>query len=54
GSEDAHLASIRIKAELAQGKYEEAAESAAEASEQFEGYFPVQVLAIEALRSAGK
>ena len=47
GSADAHLAMIRIRAQMAQGKYEEAAESALKASRQFAGYFPIQVTAIE-------
>jgi tetratricopeptide (TPR) repeat protein len=54
GSADANLATIRIRAQMAQGKYEEAAGNASNAARQFEGYFPVQVAAIEALRSAGK
>ncbi len=54
GSADANLARIRIEAEMAQGKYAEAAENAQKASRQFEGYFPIQVVAIEALRIGGK
>jgi tetratricopeptide (TPR) repeat protein len=54
GLEDPNVMTALIKAELAQGKYREAASTAEKASRIFTGYFPVQVLAIEALRQGGR
>ncbi|MEM0896019.1 MAG: hypothetical protein AAGJ79_03970 [Verrucomicrobiota bacterium] len=54
GINDANVAITVIKSELAQGKYDEAAESARDASKTYEGYIPVQVEAIETLRICGK
>lgn len=54
GADDPNLARVLIDSETAQGKYEEAAETAAKASKRFDGYFPIQVLAIHTLRNAGR
>ena len=54
GVSDANVAITIIQAELAQGKYEEAAASAGKASKAYEGYIPAQVEAIETLRICGK
>ena len=54
GSEDVNLARIHIQSELALGKYEEAAASAAEAAKTFSGYVPMQIVVVDALRRAGK
>lgn len=54
GINDPDVATALIKTELAQGKYQEAAATATKAAGSFEGYFPVQVLAIEALLAGGK
>ena len=54
GGDDPDLMRVFIDAMVAQGKYNEAAEVAATAAETFAGYFPIQVLAVETLRHAGK
>lgn len=54
GVDDPNLMRVSIDAKLAQGKYKEAADSAAKASKQFEGYFPIQVLAVDTLRRTGR
>jgi tetratricopeptide (TPR) repeat protein len=54
GVDDPDVTTALIKAELAQGKYQEAAATAAVAAETFSEYFPIQVLAIEALLTGGK
>ncbi|HBE98268.1 MAG TPA: hypothetical protein DDW68_13965 [Verrucomicrobiales bacterium] len=54
GIKDPNVATALLKAELAQGKYQEAAKTAIAAAKTFEEYFPIQVLAIEALLAGGK
>lgn len=54
GLNDPNVTTALIRAELAQGKYEEAAATASGAAESFPGYFPIQVQAIEALLAGGK
>ncbi|MEM9479804.1 MAG: tetratricopeptide repeat protein [Verrucomicrobiota bacterium] len=54
GINDANVAITVIKSELAQGKYDEAAESASAASKEYDGYIPMQVEAIETLRLCGR
>ncbi|MGI9244061.1 MAG: hypothetical protein ACR2RV_24905, partial [Verrucomicrobiales bacterium] len=54
GLDDPNVTTALIRAELAQGKYTEAAETAVTAAETFAEYFPVQVVAVEALLAGGK
>ena len=54
GIDDPNVVTALIDAELAQGKYTEAAETAVEAAVTFDEYFPIQVVAIEALLAGGK
>lgn len=54
GNPDPGVVKVLIEAETAQGKYEEAATHAAKAAGQFEGYVPIQLVVIEALRRAGR
>ena len=54
GINDPNVVTALIDAELAQGKYAEAAETAVGAAGTFAEYFPIQVVAIEALLAGGK
>ena len=54
GIADPNVTTALIDSELAQGKYQEAAETAVVAAETFAEYFPIQVVAIEALLAGGK
>ena len=54
GLNDPNVTTALIRAELAQGKYDEAAETAVTAAETFAEYFPIQVVAVEALLAGGK
>ena len=53
GIDDPNVTTALINAELAQGKYKEAAATAVAAAETFADYFPIQVVAIEALLAGG-
>ncbi len=54
GSNDPNVVGALIESQQAVGKYEEAARTASAAARSFEGYFPIQVQAIGALRAGGK
>ena len=54
GYEDPNVVTAIINAKRAQGKYAEAADVASLAAKTFEGYIPIQVKAIETLRTAGR
>ncbi len=54
GIADPKIHEILIDASSSLGQYDKAAEVAALAAEEFEGYFPIQVRSVEALRAAGR
>jgi tetratricopeptide (TPR) repeat protein len=54
GLDDPNVTTALIRAELVQGKYAEAAETAVTAAATFAEYFPIQVVAVEALLAGGK
>ncbi len=54
GLDDPNVTTALIRAELAQGKYAEAAETAVTAAATFAEYFPIQVVVVEALLAGGK
>lgn len=54
GLDDPNVTTALIRAELAQGKYGEAAETAVTAAATFAEYFPIQVVVVEALLAGGK
>ena len=53
GINDPNVTEALIDSQLAQGKYGEAAATAVAAAETFAGYFPIQIVAVEALLAGG-